>query len=60
MSNFDKAKCSRCGVLKPIEELNGVDLFASVFEQKNITCRKAFECDSDKARALINEVIERL
>lgn len=50
----EKAKCSRCHQLKPVGELNGVDPITG--DDSHAYCRKIAECDSNKARQVLDEL----
>lgn len=51
-------KCSWCGAMKPLYELNGVDFLIN--DDSHATCRKIFECDSDTAKNIVDKLITAL
>ena len=55
--DIDQPRCSRCGQVKPLSELNGYNPFAPVGEKyTRAYCMKIAECDSEVARAAIEKL----
>jgi hypothetical protein len=53
----ERPRCSKCGKIKPIRELNGCDPAAPKGQQyKNAYCRKIIDCKSNHAKTLIDEM----
>ncbi len=51
-----KAKCSLCGVEKPVGELNGYDPINNNYSRAY--CIRIAECDSPEAKATLNKVLD--
>lgn len=58
---IDKPRCSRCGVFKPADELNGFDpLLPAGRRFEKAYCRRLSECDSDEARQALENAKKKL
>ena len=59
--DIDRPRCSRCGELRPREELNGYDPFAPVGQRyANAYCRRLVDCDSQQARLANQELSDAM
>ena len=54
----EKARCSWCGKLKPLKELNRYDPITGDDSQAHCACID--HCDSDQAREIKDEVLKHL
>lgn len=58
---IDRPRCSRCGAFKPDNELNGYNPLAPVGQKyKQAYCKRAAECNSQKANDLLDQVEKNL
>ena len=58
---IDQPKCSQCGKIKPIDELNGYDPLAPLGQKfSNAYCRNLLECGSQSSLDLIETIKEHL
>lgn len=56
--NIDQPRCSRCGLIKSEDELNGYDPLAPPGKKyKNAYCRKLAERHSKKSNRVINKLL---
>jgi hypothetical protein len=61
ITGIDKPRCQRCKQFKEPSELNGYDPLAKgAAKWANAYCRRVAECNSQRAKESIDEVIKRL
>ncbi len=48
-------RCSRCGVPKPLSELNGYDPLSG--DYSNTYCQRIAECESQEAHEQMDEIL---
>ena len=56
-----KLYCSQCGCERPEEQLNGVNLTATGWDDdSHAYCKRLVDCHSEQAKAVINELLDAL
>ncbi len=61
ITSFEKPRCSLCKAFKSDDELNGYDPTVQIGKRyKSAYCRELAQCDSDKAREILDRLIDDL
>jgi len=54
----EKIRCSRCGQVKPIEEMNGYDPITGDVSRAH--CRRLAECGGEEVEVMWDELVEAM